>query len=75
MLHSTNFSSAKGCFDNLTISNLDLGTSDFNIPSFENNTKSSLFEIVRYNISMNGHYNLRGNIGDLFDVFGNGLFW
>lgn len=66
----------KGTFDDLTISHLNWNKQDVNIPKkFDNNTKYSVYNLTLYNISMEGHYDVRGNLGELFDVFGKGVFW
>ncbi|KAG5885185.1 hypothetical protein JTB14_036493 [Gonioctena quinquepunctata] len=54
--------------DNLTLSNLT------NLqPSI--NKDNQILNLTFPNITIEGVYDLKGNIGDLFDIFGNGTFW
>lgn len=65
-----------GTFDNTFMSHLNQNKIEKSFPNnFDNNTEFSLFRLTVYNISVEGQYDLLGNIGDLFDVFGNGNFW
>lgn len=65
--------SAKGFFDNLTIS----GLSDHESSFFGSSDGISLeiIDMLFPNISLVGNYNLTGDIGDLFDIYGSGPFW
>ncbi|KAJ8955061.1 hypothetical protein NQ314_006941 [Rhamnusium bicolor] len=67
--------SAKGEINNVTVSNLD----DYELKFFNDvnitENKIKVFNLTFHNILAAGEYKLRGNIGDLFDIFGEGHFW
>lgn len=67
--------SMKGEVNNLTMANLD----DYEMKFFSEidigKNEIQLFNLTFKNISMVGEYNMTGNIGDLFDIWGAGHFW
>ncbi|KAJ8960651.1 hypothetical protein NQ318_013943 [Aromia moschata] len=67
--------SMEGQLNNVYVSNLD----DFRLKYFQHldiiNNQMELFNLTFHNISIVGEYDLTGNIGDLFDIFGEGTFW
>lgn len=66
---------AKGELNNGTISNLD----EFDMKLFSEidvgENKFDLFNLTFRNISVVGEYNITGDIGELFDIWGAGHFW
>lgn len=59
--------------DNLTIANLtDFVTIS---PNPDNDAMLEVFDFRFNNISFDGQYNMTGDIGDLFDIYGDGPFW
>lgn len=70
------FFSLKGSFDNLTVSHLNLNKESENwFVDLHNNSRFSFYNLTVYNISLEGMYDIKGNVGDLFDVYGKGYFW
>ncbi|CAH0559418.1 unnamed protein product, partial [Brassicogethes aeneus] len=67
--------SAKGTLDNLNISNILNTTTSLDYDYAEEDNEGANFTFSLTNVSIVGEYNLTGDIGDLFDIFGAGSFW
>ncbi|VEN52592.1 unnamed protein product [Callosobruchus maculatus] len=62
-----------GVFDDVTVSNMF----DYTLEKLEFIDKKNflIFNITFHNISVNGLYDMKGNIGELFNIFGKGKYW
>nr|CAI5826907.1 unnamed protein product [Callosobruchus analis] len=62
-----------GVVDDVTVSNMFEYTLEK--MKFTDEKHFLIFNITFHNISVNGLYDMKGNIGELFDIFGKGKFW
>lgn len=69
------FCRLNGSLSNLTISQLD--QYDLEIMKWYDvlHERFQIFRLTFYNMSFVGNYDVYGNIGELFDIYGVGSFW